>query len=622
MKELLKLNRFFLKYKWTLALGSLLLLLSNFFLIWIPIFIRMTMDEIERIADRFPEPHESVHSALFSAETGWFLAQNTGLLIGTALLYGLLLFATRQTLIVTSRKIEYDLRNEIFDHLQKLPKSFYDSTRSGDIYTRATEDVVRVREYFGPAFMYTINTFTRTAIIIIIMLMVHPGLTFWALLPLPFLAFMAYWVSRFINRRSIEIQQQYARMAGKVQEVYSSIRVIKAFNRETFEAGRFNRENERYRRKKLRLDLVEALFHPILLLLIGSSIVLVVWQGGLMVMQGTVTIGNIAEFIIYVTYLTWPVAALGYTLNLLQRSAASNSRIQKLLATPVAGGSGQHNGNTSNKSQKSTAAGTADDANCNSGILIPAFQHEIAFEKVGFTYPGATEPALTDITFRVKKGDRIGIVGRTGSGKTSLVQLLPRLYDPQTGRILIDGKDIRDLPLSGLRSLIGFVPQDNFLFSDTIRENISFGKTDADDEEIRKASEQAEVLENILDFNKKFDTMLGERGITLSGGQKQRTGIARALIRKPSILILDDSLSAVDSSTEDAIVQHLDSDLEKVTMFIICHRFSSLKHVKKIVVLDEGRIVESGSHEELLALDGHFANMYRKQLLEEELEHI
>ncbi len=597
MKELLKLNHLFYRYKGTLALGSLFLVLSNLFLIWIPVLIRQTMDRIEQIAGQRHLTFERAGEVLFSAEAGTLLALNTAYLVGAALLYGVLLFGTRQTIIVASRKIEYDLRNKIYNHLQKLPRSFFDRNKSGDIYTRATEDVVRVREYFGPAFMYTVNTISRTTLIVAIMFMVNARLTAWALLPLPFLAVMAYWVSRYINRRSAEIQQQYALMAGKLQETYGSIRLVKAYNRQEYEKERFFRESARYRRKKLRLDVVEALFHPMLLFLIGISVVLVVWQGGVMVMEGAVTVGNIAEFVIYVNYLTWPVASLGYTLNLLQRSAASNSRIQKLLAVPPETGA-----------EPDTSP--------------PRFEKELVFENVTFTYPGAAQPALKNISMRIRPGERVGVVGRTGSGKTTLVQLIPRLYDPQEGCIRIDGKDIRDYNLSQLRAMIGFVPQDNFLFSDTIGENIGFGKEDATEEEIIKVAEKAEVLENILDFEKKFDTILGERGITLSGGQKQRTSIARALIRKPSVLILDDSLSAVDTRTEDAIIRHLDRDLGNYSMFLICHRLSSLKHVDTIYVLDDAGIVEHGTHGELLERNGFYANMYRKQQLEEELEHI
>ncbi len=627
MKELRKLNRYFLKYKWTLAFGSLLLILANFFLIWIPILIRRTLDEIERVSEARELPYDSVWATLVSEEVGWLLATNFGFLILAALMYGLLLFATRQTLIVTSRKIEFDLRNEIYQHLQKLPQSFFDHNKMGDIYTRTTEDVVRVREYFGPAFMYTINTLSRAGIIIAIMIMVHPGLTFWALLPLPVLAVMAYWVSRFINRRSNEIQQQYALMAGKIQEVYSSIRVIKAFNREKYEKDRFLRENRRYRRKKLRLDLVEALFHPMLMLLIGLSVILVVWQGGIMVMQGMVTVGNIAEFVVYVNYLTWPVASLGYTLNLLQRSAASNARIQKLMnvTTECDNAPERENvrvnegGGRSGADRTDTAVTSLNPENTDESEY-QGMMKTLEYRNVTFTYPGAEVPALHNINLKVRAGERVGIVGRTGSGKTTLVQLLPRIYDPQEGQILIDGTDIRDMELSQLRAIIGFVPQETFLFSDTIGENISFGKENATDEEIRRAADQAEVLENILEFEKKFNTILGERGVTLSGGQKQRTSIARALIRKPSILILDDSLSAVDTNTEDAIVRRLDSDFGRITTFIICHRLSSLKHVDRIYVMDDGRIVENGSHEELIAGNGFFADMYRKQLIEEELQ--
>lgn len=625
MKELLQLNPYFTRYKGTLVAGTVLLVLANFFLIFVPVLIRRTMDEVEAMGAASGIT-EGVWQVLTSSEAGWLLTRNTGYLIFAALMYGMLLFATRQTLIVASRKMEFDLRNDIYAHLQKLPKSYYDQNRLGDIYTRSTEDVVRVREYFGPAFMYTVNTISRTGIIIAIMLMVHPMLTFWALLPLPLLAVLAYWVSRFINRRSNEIQQQYAVMAGKLQEVYSSIRMIRSFNRESYERDQFFSESDRYRRRKLRLDLVEALFHPMLLLLIGLSVILVVWQGGIMVMQGMVSVGNIAEFVIYVNYLTWPVASLGYTLNLMQRSAASNSRIQKLLASGSAGTgpSTPHQNATPGHSSTPHAVlprGQASITRQPSSDTLPQFD-EIVFENVSFSYPGSSEPVLENISFRVKSGERVGFVGRTGSGKTSLMQLLPRLYDPDNGRILVDGVDIRTLDPVSWRALIGFVPQDTFLFSDTIAENILFGNRDAGTTEMEQAASQAGLLENVMNFEKKFDTILGERGITLSGGQKQRTGIARALIRKPRILILDDALSAVDTRTEDTIIGHLDSDFPGITMFIVCHRLSSLKCVDTIYVLEEGRIVEQGSRGELLEKQGVFADMCKKQMLEEELEHI
>lgn len=596
MKELLELNKYFKKYKGTITLGALFLTVANLFLVWIPVLIRQSMDEIERIADDADNGYATLTEALFSPESGTILAVNSGYLILAAAIYGILLFATRQTLIVTSRRIEYDLRSEIFDHLQKLPQRYYSSNKTGDIYTRATEDVNRVREYFGPAFMYTINTVTRAGIIITIMILVNPMLTFWALLPLPFLTALAYWISGFINSRSHEIQRQYAVVAGFANEVYSSIRLIKAYNKEDQQQERFNRESNKYRKKKLKLDIVESLFHPTLNLLIGLSTVLVVWQGGNMVIDGSVTVGNIAEFIVYVAYLTWPVASLGFTLNLLQRSAASYSRIKEMmLENPLP----------------------------DTDKEVEDFEIEtIEFQNVEFSYPGAIEPALKNISMSIKAGEKIAVVGRTGSGKTTLVNLLPRLFDPQKGKILVNGIDLREIPLSVLRSKLGFVPQETFLFSDTIAENIAFGVEQATYLDIEQAAAKAEVLENIMGFEKQFQTVLGERGITLSGGQKQRTSIARALIRKPEILILDDSLSAVDTKTEHAIIQHLNKELKNCASIIISHRISTVQNADKIFVMSEGEIVERGNHENLLALGGHYTNMYKKQLLEEELSKI
>lgn len=596
MKELLKLNRYFYKYKGTITLGVLFLVAANAFLVWIPILIRETIDSVEEYYEATGELSQPVWEILLSPEAGAMLLTNSAYLMLAVVIYGVLLYATRQTLIVTSRKIEFDLRNEIFDKIQRLPQSFYAANKTGDVYVRATEDIQRVREYFGPAFMYTIQTISRSAIIITIMIMVSPTLTLWALLPLPVLSVFAYWVSGFIHRRSNEIQEQYAELAGRANEAFSSIRLIKAYSREDYEADRFMNESEVYRKKKLRLDIVESLFHPMLSLLIGVSIVLVIWQGGIMVINGIITVGNIAEFIIYVTYLTWPVASLGYTINLIQRSAASQERIAKMMRTPDEISDGEA-----------------------TNFDITNIEGEIEFDNVSFVYPGSDTPAIDRVSFNIKAGQTAAIVGKTGSGKTTLVNLIPRLFDPSAGTIRIDGTNIREIPLGLLRKSIGFVPQDTFLFSDTIRENISFGVEKVTQEQIDEAANQAQVLDNINEFDKKFDTVLGERGITLSGGQKQRTSIARALIRKAPIVILDDSLSAVDTKTEYAILQHLRKELSKQTSIIISHRISSVKDADIIFVLRGGKIIEQGTHEELLNTAGFYSNMNKKQLLEQEL---
>lgn len=594
-----KLNQYFKRYKGTIILGSLFLTASNFFLVWIPVFLRQTVDQVSQIEVGEDPSFGSIIDVLFNSSASLVLAKNALFLVGAAVLSGVLLFATRQTLIVASRKIEYDLRNDIFDKLLTLPQRFYSEYESGEVYVRASEDVSKVREYFGPAYMYTINTLTRAGFIITMMVIVSPRLTLWALLPLPFLSAFAYWVSGYINDYSTIIQEQYSRIAGRANESYSSIRLIKAFNRSAYEQQRFADENELYRKKKLKLDLVESLFHPTLNLLIGLSVVIVVWKAGEMVIQGTLTVGNILEFIIYVAYLTWPVASLGYTVNRFQQSLASWKRIDEVLTEEV---------------------DIADDEQTDE--TMREIKGAIEFRNVSFQYPDAEEFALRDVNLKVEAGQNAALVGRTGSGKTTLVELIPRLFDVTEGELLIDGKNIKEVPLRTLRKSIGLVPQDTFLFSDTIGENIAFGTNDASLAEIEQAAEKAQVRENILEFDKKFETILGERGITLSGGQKQRTAIARALIRDPKIIVLDDSLSAVDTKTEEAILQHLRKELKGRTTLMISHRISTIKDADIIYFLEDGTVVEQGTHEELLQKEGRYSVMYNKQLIEEELAEI
>ena len=557
------------------------------------------MDQVEALGESTDASFDSLTTILFSSEAGSILAYNSLLLIGTVIMYGLLLFATRQTLIVSSRKVEYDIRNTIMDKLLLLPQRYFASNKAGEIYVRATEDVARVREYFGPVLMYTVNTITRAGFIITMMIYVNSELTMWALLPLPFLSAFAYWVSGFINKYQLIIQEQYSSLAGKAQETFSSIRLIKAFNRTEYEQERFNNESDKYRRKKLKLDLVESLFHPTLNLLIGVSVVIVVWKGGLMVMDGLITIGNIAEFVIYVAYLTWPVASLGYTVNTLQKSLASWHRIDEVLAEPI------------EIMDDDKDAGYTDE-----------IKGKIEFKDVSFKYPGSEEYALKNIRLTIDAGSSVAIVGRTGSGKTTLVNLIPRLFDPIEGEIEIDGRGLKEWSLMHLRRSIGYVPQETFLFSTTVKENIAFGVDDASMDQIKLAADNAQVLENILDFEKKFETLVGERGITLSGGQKQRTAIARAIIKNPKIVIFDDSLSAVDTKTEDAILTHLKNKLSGITTIMISHRISTIKNADKIIYIYDGGIAEIGTHSELIEKKGRYYNMVQKQMIEQELEDI
>ncbi|RNC80102.1 MAG: ABC transporter ATP-binding protein [Balneola sp.] len=597
MGALKDLNSYLKKYKMTVFLGALFLTAANFFLVWIPVLIRRTIDQVETLSnDNFVVP-ESLIETLFTSEVGKVLGYNSLYLIGTVALYGFFLFLTRQTLIVTSRKVEFDMRNQILEKLMSLPQKFYEKYSQGEVYVRASEDVNKVREYYGPVIMYSINTITRAAFVITMMYLVNKELMLWALIPLPLLSIFAYWITGFIHKHSIIIQEQYSLLAGQGKETFSSIRLIKAYNREENEQIKFEELSEDYRKKKLRLDLIESLFHPGLNFLIGISLIIVIWQGGNMIIEGSLTVGNIAEFLIYVAYLIWPVAALGYTMNRFQKSLASWYRIKEVLDYPS-------------------------ESNEKKGEEPKEIKGDLEFRNVSFRYPDAQEFAIKELNLTINAGQNVAIVGRTGSGKTSLIQLIPRLFDPTEGKILLDGKDIKEYSLSNLRRAVGFVPQETFLFSDTIGENIAFGVEEADQKLIESAAEKAQVKDNILDFEKKFSTMLGERGITLSGGQKQRTAIARALIKNPQILIFDDSLSAIDTKTEDAILKQLDKEMGGRTTIMISHRISTIKGADIIYYIEDGSIVEHGTHEELLEKDGHYKTMYTKQLLEQELAEI
>lgn len=589
-------NKYLKPYKRTIAFGAIFLTVANFFLVWIPVLIRQTMDRVEQLNVQQIE-ELSLLDTLFNSAQGSILAMNALYLVVAVCGYGFFLFLTRQTLIVASRKVEYDLRNDVLYALFSLPSIFYTKYSEGEVYVRATEDINKVREYFGPVIMYSINTVTRAGFVIAMMYIVSPDLMVWALLPLPLLSLFAYWITGYIHKHSIIIQEQYSMLADQANETFSSIRLVKAYHKGESEQRKFDALNEDYKEKKLRLDLIESLFHPGLNFLIGISLIIVIWKGGQMVISEQLSIGNIAEFLIYVAYLIWPVAALGYTTNRFQKSIASWQRIKIIFEA-------YHN------------------LDKDAGLDTQKIMGNIVFRNVEFNYPDATVPTLKNLNLQIRAGTRVAIVGRTGTGKSTLVNLIPRLFEPTKGEILLDGIPLNDYSKRSLRDCLGFVPQDHFLFSDTIEENIGFGIKGATTEDVEWAASKAQVLDNILDFDKKFKTILGEKGITLSGGQKQRTAIARAFIKKPKILILDDALSAVDTKTEDAILNSLRNDEQKITVIIISHRISTIKDADYIYYLENGNVMEAGTHEELLSLKGNYKSMYDKQLIEQELQTI
>ncbi|SFA92057.1 ABC transporter ATP-binding protein [Algoriphagus aquimarinus] len=587
MKPLWRLNKYLYKYKGLILLGIVFTVISNIFVIIPAQLVRLAIDYV---VESF-----SIYRPLEQGGMGdqaqdiflKFVVVFGVLILVMALLRGVFLFFIRQTLIIMSRKVEYDIKNEIFDHYQKLPLSFYRKNSTGDLMARITEDVSRVRMYLGPAIMYGLNLLILFPLVITYMITVNPVLTLYALLPLPVLSLSIYYVNNMINERSEKIQRSLSGLSTFVQEAFSGIRVLKAFVRESDSANDFATASEDYKLKSIRLTRVNALFFPIIMALVGVSTIITVYVGGLQVISGEIGYGVIAEFILYVNMLTWPVTSLGWVTSIVQRAAASQTRINEFLD--------EKSEIISTNNIKATIHGT------------------VEVENLSFIYPDSGIQALKDVSFQIKEGQTLGIIGTTGSGKSTIANLLMRMYDPSTGVIKVDGNPIDQYDISDLRRQIGYVPQDVFLFSDSIGNNIAFGIEESDPKIIEQAAKDADVYQNIVEFPKGFETMLGERGITLSGGQKQRVSIARAIAKEPKILILDDCLSAVDTKTENVILTALKNIMKDRTSIIISHRVSSAKLADQIIVLDDGKVIERGNHASLMKQKGVYAELYEKQ---------
>jgi len=587
MKQLKYLNKYLSKYKWLVILGTVFIIISNIFQI-IP--AQLVRHAIDLVADNI-RIYQSLSGT--PSQQDFFRIFAYGILIYAALillmafLRGIFLYFVRQTLIVMSRYVEFDLKNEIFAHYQTLPLSFYRRNNTGDLMNRIAEDVGRVRMYLGPAIMYGLTLATLFLTLIPIMFSINEKLTWYALSPLPLLSLSIFLVNNKVERRSEQIQKSQSRLSTFVQEAFSGIRVLKSFNRESESISKFAIETDHYRKQSLKLTRVQALFFPLIMGLIGISTILTVYAGSTEVIDGNLTLGNIAEFVIYVNLLTWPVAQLGWTSSLVQRAEASQKRINEFLQTT-----------TSIISEKE---------------LTRDIQGKVEFKNVTFIYPDTGIKALRNVSFTISPGESLAIIGTTGSGKSTVAALVSRLYDVRDGEITIDDIPIHYYNLHSLRSQIGYVPQDVFLFSDTLFNNIAFGIKDPAEEKVRQSARDADVYDNIMEFQLGFGTRVGERGITLSGGQKQRVSIARAIVREPKILMLDDALSAVDTNTENNILNSLKRIMQGRTTIIISHRVSSAKLANKIIVLHDGNVVEAGTHEALLEKEGVYKELFEKQ---------
>ncbi len=587
MKELRYLNKYLLKYKWLLVFGTVFVIISNAFQILPGPLVRHSIDLIVANIQIYNSFSGLDLQNNFFQVFAFAILVYAGLILLMALLRGVFLYLVRQTLIVMSRHVEYDLKNEVFAHYQTLPLSFYRRNNTGDLMNRISEDVSRVRMYLGPAIMYGITLVTLFLLLIPFMIRISPTLTLYALSPLPLLSISIFLVNNTIEKRSEEIQRSQSKLSTFVQEAFSGIRVLKSFNREHESIEKFSQESESYKDQSMKLTVVQSLFFPLIMGLIGLSTILTVYAGSALVINGALTLGNIAEFIIYVNLLTWPVTSLGWTTSLVQRAEASQKRINEFLRT------------------ESDIVSEKD--------IVSEIEGKIEFRNVSFTYPDTGIKALNNISFTVNPGESLAIIGTTGSGKSTITNLISRLYDVPEGDVLVDDIPIKHYSLSSLRSQIGYVPQDVFLFSDTIYNNIGFGLENPDESAIHQAAKDADVYDNIRAFPQGFDTRIGERGITLSGGQKQRVSIARAIVRQPKILMLDDALSAVDTKTENTILNSLKRIMQGRTTIIVSHRVSSAKLANKIVVLVDGRIIEVGTHDSLIEQDGMYRDLFEKQ---------